>query len=215
MRNFHTFRKICNSLYRKQLPVRTERLLLLHIRLFLHHLFILFHTDDIGVITGNLRIPGMASCAGLNLDIKNITAPGFIYANRQAALQLFCLLFLFLCHGSQNFQSFFRICRHNPGAHCGRNPPLAAGTGHYHAFYIFNNICAGPHFHRFRLCSQRPGCNCRPICNGDGLRTSHGRNQFFLQYSHIFIINLLFHILFPLNNVYPYRILPMVFLFTV
>ena len=98
-------------------------------------------------------------------------------------------------HAGNDLQHLVRITGHDSRGSRSPDAFKMPGVGHHHALDVLDDVVAGLDDHPVRLLPQYFPCLGRGIGNGNGLGTTHGRDQFLFQNGHIGLIPLvgLFH----------------------
>ena len=191
--NSGTVSKLHDPFHGEQAPVRSTPGLPRLVRTLAEHLAIPLDRCDVGVMVRNLHPSRMAASLHGHFYIENAVIVRLLHNTVQRVDQFLDLAYLLRRYLRQHLQLFLLPAHCNPCGSGGCNPSQSSGIGHYHTFYILDNVGAGSDQDLFWTAPQhRTGQRCG-ISHCDRFGTPHSRNQFFLQDPHKFPINLSFH----------------------
>ena len=184
----HGLGKIINILHIQKAPVCHLRLLCGHDSHLVQLFPILLNQYNIRVIIGNPHF-GIGAIPVQGHDhIQEFICFQGLHLNLGFLHILLDLNLLLLGHPGNHLQDTSRISCHHTCCRSSLDALEASGIGHNHTLHIFHNVTAGLHHTALRQNPQHfPGLS-RTISQCNGLRTPHGRNQFFLQNLHIRLI---------------------------
>ena len=198
IRNFYGIRKVQNPLNTHEGSIRNVICLIVFTNfLGKNDILSLLNQNNIGVIVHDSDSGRVISLIYGNVDIENQAGIRKIHLNFRR-LHVFLNLFnLFRRNGSNDFELLVRLSGNNSCRNSSINSPHMPGIRHYHTLYVLNDISACRKEHSIRDSPQHLSCFCSRISDSNRLRTPHGREQFFFQNAHIFLIHFIcpYHIL--------------------